>query len=139
MIKKRIRPTIGGVAGPAILPQRRLVRIVILVAIKTCLRRIAQRGGRPGAGVAICARQVDMLPGQRKLQAGMIEIGAISIHAIVAGQAILAEIIDMRWDEIGLNNQVTLCTFDLVKTANVPDMAISTLKSSPVRQALVAD
>lgn len=40
MIKKRIRPSISGVAGLAIPPQWGLVRVVIVVTFNTGLRRI---------------------------------------------------------------------------------------------------
>lgn len=126
-------------AGLAIPPQWSLVRIVFLVTIKARLRSVLQGGWRAGAGMAIGAWQIDMLPGQRKRQAGVIEIGPISVHAIVADKAIRAECIDMRWDKIGLNDQVALRTCDLVKTANIPGMAISTLKRSSIRHVLVAD
>ena len=115
------------------------MRIVFLMAIKTILRSVLQVSWRTCARMAIAAWQIDMLPGQRESQTGVIEIGAILVHAIVAGQAIRAECNNMWRNEIGLNNQMALRACYLVKTANILGMAIIATKGSPIHHTLVPE
>lgn len=114
-----------------------LMRIINLVAAKTILGRRSQSIRRLGARMAIGAGQVGMQSSQWESQARVVKIGAISIDAIVAGQAALAERSRVRGHEIRLNLAMAYVTNFGIETANILNMAIMAVKRLPIASLLM--
>lgn len=125
MVELRVRPAVRVVALAALLPEYAFMLVVLGVAGIAVLWGFLQRFYRRGLGVTLGARHRSVLPGQLEGQFVVVEVGAVTVHTVVAGDALLTESGDVLRHEIRLEIGVTFCACRIVEVAEVLRMTLA--------------
>jgi hypothetical protein len=114
------------------------VGIVFLVAGVASLWSGSEISWRPGSHVAACTRNAGVFAGQRKGQLVVVELLAVGIQTIVAGQARRAISLNMFLHKRRIDLAVAIVTYSHIKETELLRVAILAAKRGPLGRLAVA-
>ena len=137
MVERRRGPTIRAMAGSTLASQAFLVDVLCRVTGIAILRGGFELRQAAVMNVAQCALHLGMFPGQLENYTGMVEIGSMAVHTIMAGQAVAAIILGVGLYKGCFNPGVAGSAGGLVETGVALHMAISAIKWRTIAVGLV--